>query len=85
MENNIKAEITKITKERSRYGGEVYAIFMKTRDGVNYKTWVDPKNRNFDRWRAVIEKGVGSKIAEIYSVRKGLINADSYPKFVDEL
>lgn len=75
----MKAEILKVSKVKSRYGGDVYVLFAKTLDKGSWKIWVDPKNRNFGKWSQIIEKGQGIKVENlvVLNEKNKTIDADS--------
>lgn len=80
----MKAEITKVAQIPSRYGNKVFLITLKG-DEKSFRTWVDPKNRNFSAWQPYIEKfRSGQRVILDGLMPKGrdLIDADSQVKSI---
>lgn len=76
----MKATLTKKTMEASRYGGMVHLLFFKGEDGKSYRSWIDPKNRNFRHWAYVIASvPIGTLLDGLVQKTKTLIDADSRP------
>jgi hypothetical protein len=52
----MKAIITKITKNPSKFSGDFYYIFFKDCEtGKGYRMPVAPEYRNFKKWKAFVE------------------------------
>ncbi len=82
---SIRCQVLKIAKHISKYTGEdVYAIFLKSFDGVSYKCWVDPHNRNWKYWSQVVQRGRGTILDNLYvkNEKTKLIDADSEVRIV---
>jgi len=73
----MTAEIIKITKQRSRYGGELYLVCFKSLTGKSYISYLSPKFRNFSRWKKILDVGVVLSGLKLSSKGKSLIDADS--------
>ena len=77
-----QATIVNITHKQSyRHGGDIYEVLFDT----GWNCWVDPRNKNWKRWRAICEqdlrctvKGLRAKIKA-----KRLYDADSPIQIVD--
>ena len=81
----MKATITSIDRTyRSRHGGVCALITFMGEDGKSYRSWLYPNCGNYQRWIPVIEAGVGSSLDELTIKGHGLINADSFPKILEE-
>jgi len=78
----MTCEIIKITKQRSRYGGEVYLVCFKSLTGKSYISYIAPKFRNFSRWKKVLDVGVTLTGLKLSNKGKNLIDADSRFKIV---
>lgn len=76
----MKATLTRKTMEASRYGGMVHLLSFKGEDGKSYRSWIDPKNRNFRHWAYVIENvPIGTLLDGLVQKTQTLIDADSRP------
>ncbi len=75
----MKATITIIKKELSNYGGDAFLIGFSGEDGKSYRTWVYENCGNYQRWRQIIAKGVGTAVGNLNIKSGRLINADSFP------
>jgi hypothetical protein len=76
----MKVTATGFQQEKSHYGGEVFVVFFKTEEGKSARTWLYPKNRNFQRWRPVLDLLSRKQEAILDGVRFvgcRLIDADS--------
>ncbi len=73
----MTAEIIKITKQRSKFGGMVYLVCFKSLTGKSYISYLAPKFRNFSRWKKVLSTGVTLTGLKLSSKGKNLIDADS--------
>ena len=73
----MTAEIIKITKRPSNYGGYFYFVCFKSLDGKSYISYIYPKMRNYTRWKLVLD--VGTVLSGLRTVkgRKNMIDADS--------
>jgi hypothetical protein len=82
----MKGQILKIDKTKSRYGGEVYVVYIKTWEEGSYKCWIDPKNRNYGNWREAIARGKGTIIDNmvVLNEKKRLVDADSQINIVKD-
>jgi len=80
----MKAQITKIIKQTSRYTGKpAYMVCYKCEDGKSRKSWVDEGNANWLRWYDKLK--VGNIFDNLNVNPKGYIDADSFPELVKEL
>lgn len=62
------------------YGGTVFLLTFKGEDGKSYRSWIDPKNRNFRHWKSIVEDvPVGTLLDGLVVKNKNLIDADSRP------
>jgi len=77
------AEITKIKKKPSRYGGYFYYVFFKSNKGKSYYSCLYPKMRNFIRWRKVLKVGTLLKNLHLVRGHKNIIDADSKFKVIN--
>ena len=73
-------KITKITIGNSRHGGKIYSILFKSDDNKNYISYLSPKNRNFARWKKVLDVGTVLSNLKLWKPNRNIIDADS--KFV---
>jgi hypothetical protein len=73
----MTAEIIKIQKKPSKYGGDFYYAFFKGLDGKNYYTCLYPKMRNFSRWSKILGTGVTLTNLRVVKKNPKLIDADS--------
>jgi len=73
----LTAEIIKITKQRSKFGGDVYLVCFKSLMGKSYISYIAPKFRNFSRWKKVLSVGITLTGLKLSSKGKNLIDADS--------
>ncbi len=81
----MKAELVKIEKKPSRYGGYFfYAFFKGVEDGKPYYTCLFPKMRNFSRWKKVMKTGLIFSELRLVKGKGNLIDADSRFKTVKE-
>lgn len=71
------AQITEIKKKTSRYGGDLFVIFMKTSKGEIVYTYILPAKRNYVRWKKIMRVGIVLKGLKLLRGRKRLIDADS--------
>jgi hypothetical protein len=80
----IRAKILKIDKMPSRYGGEVYVVYLKSPKDGRFKCWVSPENRNFERWREMCwnKKKVELDNLVVMNEDKKLVDADSLFKII---
>ena len=78
----MKGQILKVDTKQSRYGGEVYVVYIKTWDEGSFKCWVDPRNRNYEYWREAIARGKGTIITNmvVLNEKKRLVGVDSQIK-----
>lgn len=80
----MTAEIVKIQKKPSRYGGFFFYAFFKGLDGKSYYTCLYPKMRNFARWKKVLDVGTTLSNLRLIKDNNKLIDADSNFKVVEE-
>jgi len=80
----MTAEIIKINKRPSRYGGYFFLACFKDLEGKSYISYLYPKMRNFSRWKKVLN--VGTMLSGLKTVkgRKNMIDADSRFQVVEE-
>jgi len=67
--------ITKITEKASKFGGVFYRTEFIDSSNKSYYTCLDPRKKNFIRWKKVLRVGVSLKGLNIVSGK--LVNADS--------
>lgn len=79
----MRATLTKVSAQTSKYGGRVWLLCFKCEDGKSRRSWVDPKNGNYARWAPLLNQ---LDISLDGLVAKGnlLIDADSFPKVIDK-
>jgi hypothetical protein len=46
----MKYKIIDIKKQKSKYGGNIKIIYLKDENGELWKTYLDEKNYNYDKW-----------------------------------
>lgn len=83
MTNAITAELQKITKHPSKYGGDFYYLFFKNlEDGKSYRSCISPSYRNWRNWSDIIENFNEKTPVTLTNLilRNNLIDADSKPK-----
>ena len=73
----MTAEIIKLQKKKSRYGGFFYYVFFKSLTGKSYYTCVYEKMRNYSRWKKILDVGVTLTGLKLSSKKPNLIDADS--------
>ena len=78
----MKAELTGVSRKKSKYGNDFYYLFFKGDDGKSYKTCIYSNMRNFEKWKKYIILPRGSIIGNLRVKEKNLINADSTPKLI---
>lgn len=79
----MKAQITGVKEQISYHTKKpVFAVFFKADDGKSYRTWLDPLNGNFKRWKDLLK--VGKVLDGLVVKYKNLIDADSFPKEVKD-
>ena len=79
----MKAQITKITTQTSRYTGKpAHMVCYKCEDGKSRVSWVDEGNANWKRWYDKLE--VGNILKGLNINAKNLVDADSFPEIVKE-
>lgn len=81
----MKATITSVKAQPSRFGGMVFLITFACEDGKSRRSWLDPKNGNFERWKEIIKakRGTGLDGLMVSGKDTNLIDADSFPKFTE--
>ena len=80
----MKAQITKIIKTQSKYGGDCYLLSFRDSQGKSYRSWLYPACGNFRRWLDILQAGPGTIVDNLNVVGRSLVNADSYPHIVKE-
>ena len=80
----MTAELVKIEKKPSRYGGHFFYAFFKGIDGKPYYTCLFPKMRNYRRWQKVMKIGLVFSDLRLVKGKGNLIDADSRFKIVEE-
>lgn len=80
----MTAEIIKINKRPSKWGGSFFYVFFKGLDGKSYYSCIYPKMRNYARWKKVLDTGVTLSGLRLVKGRKNLIDADSRFQIVEE-
>lgn len=80
----MKATITSVRSQPSRFGGIVYLITFSCDDGKSRRSCLDPKNGNFERWKDILtlKRGTGLDGLMVSKKDNALIDADSFPKFI---
>lgn len=73
----MTAEIIKIQKKKSRYGGYFYYAFFKSLAGKSYYTCVYERMRNYSRWKKVLDVGITLTGLKLSKKKPNLIDADS--------
>lgn len=73
----MTAQIIKITKSKSRYGGELFLVCFKSLTGKSYISYISPKFRNFARWKKVLDTGIVLSGLKLSTKKPNLIDADS--------
>ena len=73
----MTAEIIKLQKKKSRYGGFFYYVFFKSLMGKSYYTCVYERMRNYSRWKKVLDVGVTLTGLKLSKKKPNLIDADS--------
>ena len=73
----MTAEIIKIQKKKSRYGGYFYYVFFKSLTGKSYYSCVYERMRNFARWKKILDVGVVLSGLRLSNTKPNLIDADS--------
>jgi len=78
-------KIIDIKKQKSKYGGVIKVIYLKDENGDIWKTYLDEKNHNYDKWIHTFDR-IGEYITnlKILNKEKKLINADSFPVLVNK-
>lgn len=72
----MKAEITGIVKLKSKYGGDFYYLFFRSKK-KSFRMPVDPKNRNYKKWKDIIENSKEGEVCEgLKEKSPGILNAD---------
>lgn len=70
----------------SKHGGKIYQIeLVCTQSRLQYKTYVDPKLRNFPNWNKIIanpKKGYILSNIQIRDPDKYVVSADSKPRIL---
>ena len=80
----MTAELIKINKRPSRYGGYFYLVCFKGLDGKSYISYIYPKMRNYSRWKKVLDTGITLSGLRLVRGKKNLIDADSRFSIVSE-
>ena len=75
----MRVVITKVKKERSKYGDIFYYVFFKDREGNSYKSCIYPKMRNYTNWIGKLKAGLMLDNINVKMSNKKLIDADSKP------
>ena len=73
----ITAEIIKIQKRASRYGGFFFLVCFKDLEGNSYISYIYPKMRNYNRWKKVLSTGTTLSGLRTVKGRRNIIDADS--------
>lgn len=86
MANEIKSQPYIVIEQRtglSKYGGVLHTIKMiGVNDRKEYKTYVDPRNHNFQNWAHIVNNpkhGFVIRSCKVKNQEKFLISADSKP------
>ena len=78
----MKARITNFEEKESRNGGKYIHIDFTTVTGKQYYTYIDPKKKNYHRWKKVLKVGV--LLDNLKLIKSRLVNADSNFTVVEE-
>ena len=62
---------------KSRNGETYTKLFFESQNGREYYSYASDKNRNYKRWKAIAEQGVGTEVAGLRVYRGDIIDADS--------
>ena len=79
----MRGTITSVKNQESKYGGNVYLVTFSCEDNKSRRSWIDPGNRNFTRWKKIIEKGTGAVVGNLNTKDEFLIDADSFPEVIE--
>jgi hypothetical protein len=75
----MTAEILKVSRVPSKFGGDFFYIFFKADNGKSYRTCTAPKYRNFKLWRDIClnpDNYTGSRIDGLQEKTTGHFDAD---------
>lgn len=75
----MKATVTSIKNQPSKFGGNVYLLTFSCEDGKSRRSWIDPKNGNYKRWKPILDEGKGASVDNLTVKDEAFINADSFP------
>lgn len=84
MRKYIKAEISMIKTQPSRFGGFCTIITFRSDTGKSYITWLDESMNNYKNWGKVLKAGVGAMVYNLRIKKDNLITADSQPLLSSE-
>jgi len=73
----MTAEIIKIQKRPSKYGGFFYLVCFKGLNGQSYISYIYPKMRNYARWKKVLDVGITLSGLHLVKGKRNLVDADS--------
>ena len=80
----MTAEIIKISRKRSRYGGFFWLVCFKSLTGKSFITYIYEKMRNFSRWKKILNVGVTLSNLKLVRGKDKLVDADSRFVVVEE-
>ena len=81
----MKAIITKVKKERSKYGDVFFYVFFKDKEGNSYKSCVYTKMRNYKNWIGKLKPVLMLDNLKTKLSNNKLIDADSAPRIHRDL
>ena len=73
----MTATITKITKRKSKHGGDYYLVEFLTVKKERYITYVYTTRRNYTRWKKVLKQGMRLSGLKPLKFKRNIIDADS--------
>ena len=73
----MTAEIIKIQKKKSRYGGYYWLVCFKSLSGKSCISYIYERMRNYSRWKKVLN--VGNILSSLKTVKgkPNIVDADS--------
>ena len=76
----MTAEIIKLNRKKSRYGGYYYLVCFKSLSGKSCISYIYEKMRNDSRWKKVLNVGTILSSLKTVKGKSNIVDADS--KFV---
>lgn len=84
--------VTGLQESASKYGGKFLYLFLRDGFGKAFRTCLDPKCKNFSRWKPIVDRiknksnqdiiAEGIVLTNLETFTRGkevMINADSFP------